>query len=204
MYQADVALYWSKLLVGGLPGVIETLGYCAAYVDVIWRTLHDAYDIGVFTFLTAAIQQASSNLQQVFSTAPGIADQAQFLSDLPAFFGMEPAVQSTLARKAAMANLRRMEQMGWVGEYGFYEAADYLASAKDRDPRPKLVRSWVAHHQGMSLPAIVNILRDGVVREWFHANPRMRSAEQLLHEKALTRGALKVLAAQKVVEAERT
>ena len=44
--------------------------------------------------MTAAIQQASSNLQQVFSTASGIADQALFLTDLIAFFEMQPTVQS--------------------------------------------------------------------------------------------------------------
>lgn len=94
IYKEDVALSRSKLIVGGLLGVIGTLGYYGAYVYVIWRTLGGAYDIGQFTFLTAAIQQASSNLQQVFSTASGIADQALFLTDLLAFFEMEPTVQS--------------------------------------------------------------------------------------------------------------
>jgi ATP-binding cassette, subfamily B, bacterial len=94
IYKEDVALSRSKLIVGGLLGVIGTLGYYGAYVYVIWRTLHGAYDIGYFTFLTAAIQQASSNLQQVFSTASGIADQALFLTDLIAFFDMKPTVQS--------------------------------------------------------------------------------------------------------------
>ncbi|MGA7315591.1 MAG: ABC transporter ATP-binding protein [Silvibacterium sp.] len=94
IYREDVALSRSKLLVGGLLGVIGTLGYYGAYVYVIWRTLHGAYNIGQFTFLSAAIQQASSNLQQVFSTASGIADQALFLTDLIAFFDMEPTVYS--------------------------------------------------------------------------------------------------------------
>src|SRR5215469_8021089 len=94
IYREDVKLSRSKLIVGGLLGVIGTLGYYGAYVYVIWRTLHGAYDIGYFTFLTAAIQQASSNLQQVFSTASGIADQALFLTDLLAFFEIEPAVRS--------------------------------------------------------------------------------------------------------------
>jgi ATP-binding cassette subfamily B protein len=92
IYTEDVALSRSKLIVGGLLGVIGTLGYYGAYVYVIWRTLHGAYDIGYFTFLTAAIQQASSNLQQVFSTASGIADQALFLTDLIAFFDMKSTV----------------------------------------------------------------------------------------------------------------
>jgi ATP-binding cassette, subfamily B, bacterial len=94
IYKEDVALSRSKLIVGGLLGIIGTLGYYGAYVYVIWRTLNGAYDIGYFTFLTAAIQQASSNLQQVFSTASGIADQALFLTDLIAFFDMKPTVNS--------------------------------------------------------------------------------------------------------------
>jgi ATP-binding cassette subfamily B protein len=94
IYLEDVSLSRSKLIVGGLLGIIGTLGYYGAYVYVIWRTLGGAYDIGQFTFLTAAIQQASSNLQQVFSTASGIADQALFLTDLIAFFDMKPTVKS--------------------------------------------------------------------------------------------------------------
>lgn len=94
IYHEDVALSRAKLIIGGLLGVIGTLGYYGAYVYVIWRTLHRAYDIGYFTFLTTAIQQASSNLQQVFSTASGIADQALFLTDLLAFFEIEPVVKS--------------------------------------------------------------------------------------------------------------
>ncbi|WP_260737954.1 ABC transporter ATP-binding protein [Tunturiibacter lichenicola] len=94
IYIEDVTLSRSKLIVGGLLGIIGTLGYYGAYVYVIWRTLHGVYDIGQFTFLTTAIQQASSNLQQVFSTASGIADQALFLTDLIAFFEMEPTVNS--------------------------------------------------------------------------------------------------------------
>jgi ATP-binding cassette, subfamily B, bacterial len=94
IYVEDVTLSRSKLIIGGLLGIIGTLGYYGAYVYVIWRTLHNAYDLAQFTFLTAAIQQASSNLQQVFSTASGIADQALFLTDLLAFFDMKPTVQS--------------------------------------------------------------------------------------------------------------
>lgn len=94
IYREDVALSRSKLVLGGLLGVIGTLGYYGAYVYVIWRTIHGAYNIGEFTFLAAAIQQASSNLQQVFSTVSGIADQALFLTDLIAFFDMKPTVMS--------------------------------------------------------------------------------------------------------------
>ena len=94
IYREDVALSRAKLIVGGLLGILGTLGYYGAYIYVIWRTIQGGYDIGQFTFLTTAIQQASSNLQQVFSTASGIADQALFLTDLVAFFEMKPTVMS--------------------------------------------------------------------------------------------------------------
>ncbi len=93
IYEENVALSRKKLLAGGLLGVIATLGYYGAYAFVIWRAVHGGFDnIGEFYYLTNAIIQASSNLQQVFSTASGIADQALFLTDLLAFFEMKPTV----------------------------------------------------------------------------------------------------------------
>ncbi len=91
-------------------------------------------------------------------------------------------------RKDAIANLRRMAALGWTGAYGFYEAADYTQSE-----HPQLVRSWMAHHQGMSLLAVTNLLRDNIFQQWFHANPRVRAAELLLHERALGKETLKAL-----------
>jgi cyclic beta-1,2-glucan synthetase len=76
-----------------------------------------------------------------------------------------------------------------VGPYGFYEAADYIDGSE-----PRLVRSWMAHHQGMSLLALLNLLRDNIVQQWFHANPRVRAAELLLHEKQLSKDTLTALA----------
>jgi len=87
----------------------------------------------------------------------------------------------------ALRNLRRMESMGWVGEYGFYESADYTCSLR----RPELAREWMAHHQGMALLAVTNLLSDNVVQRWFHANPLVQSAELLLHELPTSRGVIK-------------
>jgi len=92
--EENVALSLRKLFWGGSFALVGTLGYYGSYAFVIWRALHGAYNIGVFTFLTTAIQQASSNLQQAFSTASGIADQALFLTDLIAFFEMKPTLRS--------------------------------------------------------------------------------------------------------------
>jgi ATP-binding cassette, subfamily B, bacterial len=92
--EENVALSRRKLFWGGSLALVGTLGYYGSYAFVIWRALHGAYSIGIFTLLTTAIQQASSNLQQAFSTASGIADQALFLTDLIAFFEMKPTLRS--------------------------------------------------------------------------------------------------------------
>jgi ATP-binding cassette, subfamily B, bacterial len=64
------------------------------YVYAIFEAVHGKYDIAQFSLITIAIQQSSSSLQQVFSIASGIADQALFLTDLIAFFDMQPTVRS--------------------------------------------------------------------------------------------------------------
>jgi ATP-binding cassette subfamily B protein len=92
--EENVALSRRKLFLGGSLALVGALGYYGSYAFVIWRALNGAYNIGIFTLLTTAIQQASSNLQQAFSTASGIADQALFLTDLIAFFEMKPTLRS--------------------------------------------------------------------------------------------------------------
>jgi ATP-binding cassette, subfamily B, bacterial len=95
IYDEDVELSNKKLLWGGLLSLISTVGYYGAYVFAIFKAVEGDYPtIGVFSLVTVAIQQASSNFQQAFSTASGIADQALFLTDLIAFFEMKPTVQS--------------------------------------------------------------------------------------------------------------
>jgi ATP-binding cassette, subfamily B, bacterial len=94
IYQQDVALARKRLGIGSLLSFVSTGGYYGAYAYVIWRAIAGKLGIGTFYFLTNAILQASSNIQQVFSTLSGIADQALFLTDLLAFFEMKPTIQS--------------------------------------------------------------------------------------------------------------
>lgn len=77
--------------------------------------------------------------------------------------------------------------MGWFGSYGFYEAADYgRARSRFRGARYQLVRSWMVHHQGMSLLALGNFLCDNVVQRWFHSDRRVQATELLLQEKPVS------------------
>jgi len=94
IYKENVGLSRTKLIAGSALSVIGTMGYYSAYVFVIWRTVRGELSIGTLTFLTGAIQQASSNIQQIFSTLAAIGDQALFLTDLLAFFEMKPTIRS--------------------------------------------------------------------------------------------------------------
>ncbi len=87
----------------------------------------------------------------------------------------------------ALRNLRRMHAESWTGAYGFYEAADFSTGSRG----PVLVKEWMTHHMGMSLLAIVNLLRDNVVQEWFHMHPQIQAAEMLLQEMPVSKSMLK-------------
>jgi ATP-binding cassette subfamily B protein len=94
IYVENIGLSRRKLIAGSLLSMVGTMGYYSAYVFVIWRTVNGALSIGTLTFLAGAIQQASTNIQQIFSTIAAIGDQALFLTDLLAFFQMEPTIRS--------------------------------------------------------------------------------------------------------------
>jgi cyclic beta-1,2-glucan synthetase len=87
----------------------------------------------------------------------------------------------------AARNLAVMERRGWLAEYGFYEAADYTGASGRafRSQKCELVRCFMAHHQGMSLTAICNVLYDYPFQRWFHANKNVQASELILNERAL-------------------
>jgi hypothetical protein len=84
----------------------------------------------------------------------------------------------TIDPQRSLENLRKMEAAGWVGRYGFFESADYSVSSH----APVLAREWMAHHQGMSLLAITNLLRLNIFQRWFHTHPLIQATEMLLEE----------------------
>ena len=94
IYEQNVALNRRRLFWGGVLAIVGQLGYYGAYGYSIYRTIKGQYTVGDLTLITTAIMQAMANIQQAFSTASGVADQALFLTDLIAFFEMKPRVES--------------------------------------------------------------------------------------------------------------
>jgi hypothetical protein len=85
---------------------------------------------------------------------------------------------------SSIENIRRMKELGWLGTYGFYEAGDFTPSRVKSPSKFEIVRCWLAHHQGMSLMAVANVLCNSSSQRRFHAEPMVAATERLLHEKA--------------------
>jgi cyclic beta-1,2-glucan synthetase len=80
-------------------------------------------------------------------------------------------------------NLQRLDADGRQGPYGFYEAIDYTPARIPRGQTCAVVQSWMAHHQGMSLLSLAYVLLDRPMQRRFAADPLLRAADLLLHER---------------------
>lgn len=83
----------------------------------------------------------------------------------------------------ARQNYARLAELGAQGRYGFYEALDFTRSRLPEDEDVAIVRSFMAHHQGMTIVAIANTLLGGEMRARFHREPMIRASELLLQER---------------------
>jgi len=86
-------------------------------------------------------------------------------------------------RTAALTNLRRLTAEGAEGRYGYYEALDYTPGRVPAGERRAVVRTYMAHHQGMGLISLSNELTGGRMRGRFHRDPLVETAELLLQER---------------------
>ncbi|HJV70164.1 GH36-type glycosyl hydrolase domain-containing protein [Ideonella sp.] len=84
---------------------------------------------------------------------------------------------------AALANLRSIERHGGRERHGFIEALDFSRSRAGEGGAPQRVATFMAHHQGMSLVALTDLLCDGAPRGWFGRAPLVRAHARLLHER---------------------
>ncbi len=83
----------------------------------------------------------------------------------------------------ACRNLERLAEEGYMGRFGFYEAIDYTPARIPRGQRSAVVRSFMAHHQGMSLLSIGNVLCGDAMQRRFEADASLRATLPLLYER---------------------
>ncbi len=83
----------------------------------------------------------------------------------------------------ARRNLERLTDIGAIGNYGWYEAIDYTPARLPENTDHVLIRAYMAHHQGMMILGLADVVNDGAMRERFHAEPMVKAAELLLQER---------------------
>ena len=80
-----------------------------------------------------------------------------------------------------LKNIRRLEQLGMYNKYGFYEAIDFTPSRVKE--KYEVVKTYMAHHQGLILLSINNLFNDNILQKRFMENPEMQAVKVLLEEK---------------------
>lgn len=88
-----------------------------------------------------------------------------------------------IAPRQCMENITKLRQLGAEGLFGLYEAVDFTGSRLDEGQVCAVVKSYMVHHQGMSMLAFVNFFRNNIMQDRFHDNPRIKAVDALLQEK---------------------
>lgn len=87
------------------------------------------------------------------------------------------------ALEEGISNLKYLEKEGAKGKYGFYEAVDYTSSRLKNGKKHEVVKTYMAHHQGLILLSINNCLNQDILQKRFNQNPEIESVNILLQEK---------------------
>ena len=93
------------------------------------------------------------------------------------------AMALMIAPREACKNLQRLADEARAGNFGFYEAVDYTRSRLPPNAASATIRSFMVHHQGMSLLALDNLLLDCPMQRRFMACPLIKAADLLLQER---------------------
>jgi cellobiose phosphorylase len=93
------------------------------------------------------------------------------------------ALALMVAPEEACLNLQRLAAEGLEGEYGLYEAIDYTPSRLPRGKSNAVVRSFMAHHEGMSLLSLAYLLLDRPMQKRFESDPLFQATTLLLQER---------------------
>jgi len=123
-----------------------------------------------------------SNYQYRAFGVPGLGLKRGLADDL-VIAPYATALAVMIAPREACENLQRLAAEGREGTYGFYEAIDYTPSHLPPEEKSVTIRSYMSHHQGMSLLALAYVLRDRPMQRRFMASPLLKAADLLLQER---------------------
>jgi cyclic beta-1,2-glucan synthetase len=93
------------------------------------------------------------------------------------------ALAAQIAPEKAVLNFVALQSMGVRRRYGFIDALDFTPARRVGTDSFTAVDTYMAHHQGMSIVALANVLLDGVAQRWGMANAHVEAVASLLHER---------------------
>jgi len=128
------------------------------------------------------LTDAAQNYQYRAFGVPGLGLQRGLSQEL-VIAPYASALALAVAPRAAAANLQTLAANGWLTPYGFYEAIDYTATRLPPDEKFAVVRSFMAHHQGMSLLSFAHVLLDRPMQRRFERDPQFQATLLLLQER---------------------
>ena len=106
----------------------------------------------------------------------GLADE-MVVSAYGTFLAINDAPRDTIE------NIKRLEKEGMYDEYGFYESIDYTLNRLRKNEKSAVVKTYMAHHQGLILLSLNNLFNNNVLQKRFMQNPEMQAVEILLEER---------------------
>ncbi|MFT4144277.1 MAG: glucoamylase family protein [Mobilitalea sp.] len=201
--------HWYKLgrpltMVKGLPCFVSWSGTMFEYL--MPNLVMKEYDGSVFAQTSKAAVLKQIKYAKRMNIPWGISESQYYRFDLDSnyqykAFGvpqlrLQPALKNSLvvapyatllaldyATEDCFSNLKKMSGLGAFGVYGYYEAIDFNSPDSLAMTPYCIVKSYMAHHQGMNLVAINNFLNEGIMRKRFHAEAIVKATEVLLEEK---------------------
>jgi hypothetical protein len=132
---------------------------------------------------------ASLNYQYRAFGVPGLGLKRGLSEDL-VIAPYASALALMVAPEASCANLRRLAADGLAGRFGLYEAIDYTPARLPRGQGSAVVRSFMAHHQGMVLLSLSHVLLGRPMQRRFEADPIFKATLLLLQERIPRAGLL--------------
>ncbi|MGZ8842149.1 MAG: glucoamylase family protein, partial [Pyrinomonadaceae bacterium] len=155
------------------------------YQAVVARQIEYGYERGVPWGISESAYAARDlhlNYQYGPFGVPGLGLKRGLIEDL-VISPYSTILAALITPVRAMENLRRLERDGALSRYGMYEALDFTPERVKKGERCTVVRAFMAHHQGMSLIALDNLLNGDVMENRFHSDPAVQATELLLQER---------------------
>ncbi|MBP9665386.1 MAG: hypothetical protein KBD94_12270, partial [Pyrinomonadaceae bacterium] len=93
------------------------------------------------------------------------------------------ALGALVSPQAAMRNFRQLTRDNALSRYGFYESIDYTPLRLPPGEGKAVILAYMAHHQGMIMVALNNLVNADIMQKRFHAEPLVQATELLLQER---------------------